>query len=307
MGVWSWPALWLVLNVALSLVNRRIFRACRTPALVSALHMLVSWLTVSAAGGGRRPPSGSPSLVRAVFPALFALNILVGNAALGLAPLHVTQTVRAAIPASTALLSRLTGAPPLSRNAFLALLPVVAGVAIVASAGAQGGSVSGAGLAVVLAGVVLSSTKTLAAKAALAREPAADVLRRVAPAAGGVLLGVALVRGEPAAAAECAARGDWAALVALSGGIAAALNVANLRAQHALSPVAMNVLGNVKAVATVALAHGLLGERAVARWRVVAGVGLSMGGSVAFALAQRAATGRHPTMRLQRGRDAEKL
>ncbi|VDB96687.1 unnamed protein product [Peniophora sp. CBMAI 1063] len=178
-------ALYLALNLALTLHNKLVLSSFPYPLTLTALHC------ASAAAGclflrrrGFYVPKdldGGERLVVGLFGVLYAANVAVSNASLKRVSVPLHQTVRGMTPLFTlALAACVLQGTRVTRRKVFALLPLVAGVAL-ASVGDYSCTVSG--LLLTLLGAALAAGKTVVTNALQA--PTASGPRNSSPPLSG--------------------------------------------------------------------------------------------------------------------------
>ncbi|KWU46087.1 TPT-domain-containing protein [Rhodotorula sp. JG-1b] len=195
--------------------------------------------------------------IMVMFSGLYTINIAVSNLSLGLVSVPFHQVVRAMTPLFTIVISMVMFRKRHSRQTYLSLIPVVAGVAF-ATYGDY--SFTAWGFVLTLTGAILASLKTI-------------ITNRVQVGRLKLHPLDLLVRMSPLAFMQCVFFGWWsgeleqvrvygatemtrqkAIALAINGAIAFGLNVVSFTANKKTSALTMTVAANVKQVLTIVLA-----------------------------------------------------
>ncbi|KAF2152156.1 TPT-domain-containing protein [Myriangium duriaei CBS 260.36] len=255
-------ALYLILNLALTLSTKAIFQHLKAPWLLTALHstfaavgcnVVMKWRGQTFTQLSRRD-----NLIIVAFSTLFTVNIAVSNVSLSMVSVPFHQTVRAAGPVVTVLLYRVIFGRKYSFWTQLSLIPLVLGVVMLTYGNY---SFTTAGFVLTFLGVLLASTKTITTNKILTGSRALspiEVLARMSPLAAVQSLVLGLVDGEQHTILSKASEGgftcDIIVLVAVNGILALLLNISSLYVNKFAGALAQTVSGNVKQCLTILLA-----------------------------------------------------
>ena len=297
---------YFILNLLVTITNRRIITDTACPYLLTALHAAASYVSTSVLSRLQSsPPSrnhGSRLNAKVLlFSLLFSFNITLSNYTLGMVSLPVHQTIRAVAPALTIIFSVYLGLRTWSsygNHTYLSLVPVVLGVIITAHSGRY--EASFVGLILTLLGAATATLKTIATHALQTQLgiTSTELIRHTAPLAMVWSLTLAyhyeefnnidylprlkvLARGEP---------WTWqaqASLVGLMVGnaiLAAGLNLASFEANRRCGPVSMGVAANLKQVAILFMPFFTRGKQP--RSSVLIGGLMTIAGGMWYAMTQ---------------------
>jgi drug/metabolite transporter (DMT)-like permease len=130
--------LWWVTNIFTVIANKWIFQILQFayPLTLTGVHMLVcsvgAWLTLRVFKAVPFVQIPLANCLTNVFPLalIFFVNIILGNISLRFIPVSFMQTIKSAVPAFTVLLQVFGLGMTFPRGTYLALVPVVGGVAM---------------------------------------------------------------------------------------------------------------------------------------------------------------------------------
>ncbi|GAA5878972.1 hypothetical protein JCM16303_007249 [Sporobolomyces ruberrimus] len=259
------PAAWLLLyfafNLGLTLFNKLVLQGFPFPWTLTAIQMLSGTIgTQIALSRGffvQARLTTKENIVMLAFSGLYTINIAVSNLSLHLVSVPFHQVVRAMTPLFTMALSIALYRKRYSRQTYLALVPVIMGVAF-ATFGDY--SATAWGFFLTLIGAVLAAFKTI-------------ITNRVQVGRLKLHPLDLLVRMSPLAFMQCVFFGWWsgeldrvriygatemsqrkATALAINGAIAFGLNVVSFTANKKTSALTMTVAANVKQVLSIVLA-----------------------------------------------------
>ncbi|GAA5847328.1 hypothetical protein JCM9279_000238 [Rhodotorula babjevae] len=252
----AWLALYFAFNLGLTLFNKLVLQGFPFPWTLTAIQMLAGTAgTQALAQRGSFPRSRLTSrenVVMVAFSALYTVNIAVSNLSLHLVSVPFHQVVRAMTPLFTIAMTVCFYRQRYSRQTYLALVPVVAGVAF-ATYGDY--SCTPSGFLLTLVGTFLAALKgilTNRVQVGRLKLHPLDLLARMSPLAFVQCFACGWASGELARVNEWATtemtRQKALALV-LNGAIAFGLNVVSFTANKRAGPLTMTVLTIVLAVA----------------------------------------------------------
>jgi drug/metabolite transporter (DMT)-like permease len=259
-----WLALWFVLNVAVTLSNKALFQfsGFTFPVSVSLAHMASSSAFSHAVVGAFAVPVRELRTTRervtvVLFSVLFCLNILTGNIGLRFVPVSLVQCVRSTIPGITMALSMLVLGRRYSRNHFVAVALVVAGVLLATYSTLDFHPV---GFAFTVTVCFLSSLKSVVTNKFLVsaglRFHPFDLLRKMASLSLVHLLVLWVLTGEAWRVVDWVAENGTARFVTVIGVnafMAFFLNVTNFFFTKLTSALTVTIVGNCKHVVTILL------------------------------------------------------
>jgi hypothetical protein len=293
-------ALYFVLNLALTFYNKSLLNGFPFPYLMTAMHAASAVIgcaslkalgftgletgkgdsaeTVRLLGEGdtkaRASHNGSSPVVL-LYSTLYAANIAISNASLGLVSVPFHQIIRSTCPVFTLALGLVLLARKPHLMAVCALVPIVGG-AIMACLGEL--SFTSYGFLLTVLGTVLAGVKTVvthllqvnkaAAKTAESRWSLirfeftpVQLLQVMSPLACIQCLFASYITGELQRATRqlFPFRYGHLLLLAGNGALAFALNIVSFQTNRAAGPLTMTVVGNAKQVTTILLAIQLYG------------------------------------------------
>lgn len=252
-------AAWYVSNVGVLLLNKYLlsFYGFRYPIFLTMLHMLscaaysyaaIAWLRLAP----RQHLSSRRQLLKiAALTAIFCFSVVAGNTSLRYLPVSFNQAIGATTPFFTAVFAFLVTCRKESAEVYLALLPVVFGIALASNSEplfnlfgflACVGSTASRALKSVVQGLLLTSEAE--------KLHSMNLLLYMAPLAAAILLPVSLcVEGNVAAVTAEKARVDPFIVVLLAGNatVAYLVNLTNFLVTKHTSALTLQVLGNAKA------------------------------------------------------------
>ncbi|SCZ99285.1 BZ3500_MvSof-1268-A1-R1_Chr3-1g05925 [Microbotryum saponariae] len=226
-------------------------------------------------------------LVMIAFSVLYTVNIAVSNISLGLVTVPFHQVVRAMTPLFTIIIAAVLHGKRHSRDTYLSLLPVVAGVAF-ATYGDY--SFTAWGFILTLLGTLLAALKTITTNRVqvgrLKLHPL-DLLIRMSPLAFVQCVVAGYLSGELDKVRIYGATEmtrHKAIALATNGAIAFGLNVVSFTANKKTSALTMTVAANVKQVLTIGLA--VLIFNVTLNLMNVFGIILTLGGGAWYAFVE---------------------
>jgi len=248
-----WLGLWLVNNVAVTLLNKAAFASVHFnyPMTLSLIHMVCS-------GIGCRISYTRPVKTLSwdarkqilLFSIIFTLNIVVGNVSLKFVSVNFNQVMRSLVPGLTLLVGLWQG-KPFTLVRALSVLPIIVGVAM-ACFGDM--TYTALGFFVTLGCIILAAAKVVCGGEMLRGEAQLqpmELLSWMAPLAGVQCFVLAVCTGEISAIygswPEVNTRGVWT-MVFGSGLASFTLNVSSLIANKLTSPLTLCIAANVKQV-----------------------------------------------------------
>lgn len=286
-------ACWFALNIAIGNLNGWVLkrRGFGYPVALTAVHMLCCRALAGLCLRGAVEPLSALALrkVRTMSVA-FCASVACGNIALRFIYVSFAQMVTAAGPLFTMALMYTMAGKRYSLAAYASMLPMCGGV-MMCTAGEI--NFNATGFAAVVGATLLRGVKSILQQRLLTEpDERFDSLTllyhmsgcSIAPlAAYAALVEHAALR-DPKLAGEGAAS-LWA-LVLASGLVAFFLNLANFTVTKLTSAVALQVLGNVKVVLSIALSLAIFGNR-VSEWSA-AGCAVTLLGVAAYNRAPKA-------------------
>ncbi|BGO99483.1 ribonuclease III [Rhodotorula toruloides] len=256
-----WLALYFAFNLGLTLFNKLVLQGFPFPWTLTAIQMLSG--TIGTQVLLQRGVFTQARLttkengIMVMFSGLYTINIAVSNLSLHLVSVPFHQVVRAMTPLFTILITMVFFRKRHSRQTYLSLLPVVAGVAF-ATYGDY--SFTAWGFILTLLGTLLAALKTI-------------ITNRVQVGRLKLHPLDLLVRMSPLAFMQCVFFGWWsgeldrvrvygatemtrhkAIALAVNGAIAFGLNIVSFTANKKTSALTMTVAANVKQVLVIVLA-----------------------------------------------------
>ncbi|GEM07495.1 ribonuclease III [Rhodotorula toruloides] len=256
-----WLALYFAFNLGLTLFNKLVLQGFPFPWTLTAIQMLSG--TIGTRALLQRGVFTQARLttkengIMVMFSGLYTINIAVSNLSLHLVSVPFHQVVRAMTPLFTILVTMVFFRKRHSRQTYLSLLPVVAGVAF-ATYGDYSFTVWG--FILTLLGTLLAALKTI-------------ITNRVQVGRLKLHPLDLLVRMSPLAFMQCVFFGWWsgeldrvrvygatemnrhkAIALAVNGAIAFGLNIVSFTANKKTSALTMTVAANVKQVLVIVLA-----------------------------------------------------
>ena len=299
-------SLYFILNVLVTITNKFIIHATRTPYLLTASHATASFLSASLIA--RHHPAVTPRSLQSktnrinlfLFSALFTINITLSNWTLGLVSLPAHQTIRASAPALTVLISiilQLKSWNSYSLSTYLSLEPIIGGVILATYTEEWNGSRFG--LCMTFVGTITAVLKTVATNTLQATlgVRSNELIRITAPMAVLESLTAALYHGERHNLVYyfnyLAAREDsmksisiLIAIVLVNAMLAAGLNLASFEANKKCGSLGMGVAANLKQILLLFVPYGTGVETPTVR--IVFGSLLTVIGGMWYTLAQKA-------------------
>ena len=259
-----WLALYFVANVGLTLYNKAVLQTAgfHFPWALTAVHTLVSGvgaLGIALARTGlartQRPARSAPVVLLA-FSVLYTVNIAVSNVSLDMVTLPFHQVVRSTTPVFAVGVAYLLQGKTHSQRTYLALVPVVLGVAI-----ATLGDISftAAGFLLTILGTVLAALKTVVTNEVQngpLKMDSVNLLWRLSLLAFVQTIAISYWTGELALVQARFSQPDATnvAYVLAGNGLAAFfLNVVSFTANGKTSALTMTVAANVKQVLVIGL------------------------------------------------------
>ncbi|TNY19377.1 triose-phosphate transporter family-domain-containing protein [Rhodotorula diobovata] len=259
------PAAWLVLyfafNLGLTLFNKLVLQGFPFPWTLTAIQMLSGTVgTQIALQRGlfvQARLTNKENGIMLMFSGLYTINIAVSNLSLHLVSVPFHQVVRAMTPLFTIVMTAVLFRKRHSRQTYLSLVPVVAGV-VFATYGDY--SFTPWGFILTLIGTFLAALKTIITNRVqvgrLKLHPL-DLLVRMSPLAFMQCVFFGWWSGELDRVREYAATEmtqNKAIALLMNGAIAFGLNVVSFTANKKTSALTMTSLPNVKQVLTIVLA-----------------------------------------------------
>ncbi|XP_072993397.1 probable sugar phosphate/phosphate translocator At1g12500 [Typha latifolia] len=288
---------WYFSNIGVLLLNKYLLsiHGYRYPIFLTFLHMLsCSFYTFLSVRFLRLVPSQAVSshsqLLKIVFLAvIFSLSVVCGNTSLRYLPVSFNQAIGATTPFFTAAFALAITCRPEPTPVYLALLPVVLGIAVASNSEplfhALGfliclASTAGRALKSVVQGILLSSESE--------KLNSINLLMYMAPIAALILLPVALLSEPGVAAATLAKIREEPSLALLLFGnatVAYLVNLTNFLVTKHTSALTLQVLGNAKA-AVAAVVSVLIFRNPVTVMGMV-GFGITILGVVLYSEAKK--------------------
>lgn len=257
----AWLMMYFAFNLGLTLYNKLVLQGFPFPWTLTGIQMLSGTVgTQIALNRGffvQAKLTTQEGMIMVAFSTLYTINIAVSNLSLHLVTVPFHQVVRAMTPLFTIVLSALFFRKRYSRNTYLSLLPVVAGV-VFATYGDY--YFTAWGLILTLIGTALAAVKTLVTNKVqvgrLKLHPL-DLLIRMSPLAFMQCVLWGWYSGELEKVRVYGATQmtrSKAIALAVNGVIAFGLNVVSFTANKKTSALTMTVAANVKQVLTIILA-----------------------------------------------------
>ncbi|KAF2223984.1 triose-phosphate transporter family-domain-containing protein [Elsinoe ampelina] len=276
-------AVYLGLNMTLTLHSKAILQQIPCPWLLTTLHTTFSSIGCSLVFFGTRSTltrlSSRDVTTLVAFSFLFTINIAISVVSLSLVSVPFHQTARALIPASTIAAYAILYKRSYSTWTQLSILPIVFGVAL-----ATYGDISFTvlGLTTTLLGVVLATCKTIATNRILTGRlslPPLEVLMWMSPLAAAQSCIYAGMVGEIGQLQQLIAdnkltRGLIFTLFC-NGCLALVLNITSFQSNKSAGALTLTVCGNVKQILTILL--GIVLFNVHINW--VNGLGLAIAAS----------------------------
>ncbi|GAA5980609.1 hypothetical protein JCM11641_006698 [Rhodosporidiobolus odoratus] len=257
----AWLLLYFAFNLGLTLFNKLVLQGFPFPWTLTAIQMLSGTIgTQIALQRGfftQARLTTKENGIMLMFSGLYTINIAVSNLSLHLVSVPFHQVVRAMTPLFTIIIAVTIFHKRHSRETYLSLIPVVAGV-VFATYGDY--SFTAWGFILTLIGTLLAAMKTI-------------ITNRVQVGRLKLHPLDLLVRMSPLAFTQCVFFGWWsgeldrvreygatemtrhkAIALAVNGAIAFGLNVVSFSANKKTSALTMTVAANVKQVLTIVLA-----------------------------------------------------
>ncbi|MCJ1249038.1 UAA transporter [Trapelia coarctata] len=297
-------AIYLLLNLGLTLYNKEVMIKFPFPFFLTALHAGTSFIgTYILMSKAYFVPTqiGRPQYrVLGAFSLLYTVNIAISNLSLSMVTIPFHQTVRAISPVFTVFIYIFFFGHRYTKGIYISLIPVVGGVALAVYGDYH---LNLAGLFWTLLGAILASVKTVATnrlQTAGLHLNAIELLYHMSFWAVPQALMMAYIHDEHAAFIEYVLSspefGFKAVAVLLSNGaIAFFLNWASFTANKKVGALTMTVAANIKQVLTVVLS--------IAFWNLqvgltnAVGIGMTLIGGVLYG---------HMSMGFKAAKDLEK-
>ncbi|SCV74029.1 BQ2448_6461 [Microbotryum intermedium] len=280
-----------IISTGLTLFNKLVLQGFPFPWTLTAIQMLSGTIgTQIALFQGyftQARLTTREGLIMIAFSVLYTVNIAVSNISLGLVTVPFHQVVRAMTPLFTIIIAAVLHGKRHSRDTYLSLLPVVAGVAF-ATYGDY--SFTAWGFILTLLGTLLAALKTITTNRVqvgrLKLHPL-DLLIRMSPLAFVQCVVAGYLSGELDkvriyGATEMTRHKAMA--LATNGAIAFGLNVVSFTANKKTSALTMTVAANVKQVLTIGLA--VLIFNVTLNLMNVFGIILTLGGGAWYAFVE---------------------
>lgn len=250
-------ASWFFLNIVITLYCKALFSvyAFPFPMVMTIIHMIFTYTGVKVTQSlglhaPKRPPPGARRTIL-WFSVVFTVNIWLSNAGLQAVSVSLHQVVRTLVPLFTMFLSLIIYNERYASTLVLPVLTVIGGVAITVW-GDMDATLHG--LIIVVLGCFFSSLKgiiTQKTQVGALGLPSLDLLRYLCPLAIAELLLLALSMGEiESLLASNALTPALCLHLCVLGVVAFFLNFVSFRCAALLSPLTLNVAGNVKQVLT---------------------------------------------------------
>ncbi|ORY92767.1 triose-phosphate transporter family-domain-containing protein [Leucosporidium creatinivorum] len=257
----AWLLLYFAFNLGLTLYNKLVLQGFPFPWTLTAIQMLSGTIgTQIALNRGffvQARLTTKEGLIMIAFSVLYTVNIAVSNLSLHLVTVPFHQVVRAMTPLFTILIAAAAFRKRHSRDTYLSLIPVVAGV-VFATYGDY--SFTAWGFILTLIGTLLAALKTIVTNRVqvgrLKLHPL-DLLIRMSPLAFCQCVFFGWTSGELDRVRIYGATEmtqHKAIALAINGAIAFGLNVVSFTANKKTSALTMTVAANVKQVLTIILA-----------------------------------------------------
>eukprot|EP01091_Cochliopodium_minus_P016010 TRINITY_DN5863_c0_g1_i1.p1 TRINITY_DN5863_c0_g1~~TRINITY_DN5863_c0_g1_i1.p1 ORF type:complete len:342 (-),score=18.37 TRINITY_DN5863_c0_g1_i1:96-1121(-) len=254
-----WLSLWFLLNIALTLMNKAVFKIWRFPfpITLSLIHMLFTSIFSSLFLEYKDKFSAKVDrnfyIKIFLFSVLFCANILFGNYSLFLVHVSLVQITRSTIPGITMILSIFILHKRYSINYIQGIVLVVIGVGISSYGGTE---VTAVGLIITLLVCFLSSLKGVASSALLEYkiEPI-QFSQMMSISSMFQMLIFSYLSGELHEIMSTRKYHTWvyALILTVNGTLAFLLNLANFSFIKQSSALSLTVAGNMKHIATIAL------------------------------------------------------
>ncbi|MCJ1478779.1 UAA transporter [Lambiella insularis] len=268
---YKYLACYFLFNLGLTLFNKAIMNEFPYPYLMTAHHAFTAWIgtsvllsrgyfTLSQVGGSKVKLHG--------FSLLYTINIAISNASLAMVTVPFHQVVRATSPAFTILIYREVYGGIYTKEIYLSLIPVIAGVGL-ATYGDYYATTGGFLLTIL--GAFLASAKTVATnrlQTAGLHLSSLELLHRMSFLAFPQALAMSIVAGEINIVSEklgiqahigttsidVVGSGLKIGLILLvNGAMAFGLNVISFMSNKKVGALTMTVAGNVKQIIAVVL------------------------------------------------------
>jgi len=283
----SWLTIWVLLNIALTLLNKSAFHHVPFgyPLTLSAIHMsvnsLFTHLMLNVFHSAPKEEVTAPLYKRIVMlSTLFSLNVVFGNAGLKYASVSLREVVRCIIPGITMGFSVWLLRKRYTLQTVLSLAPIMIGV-VLSSLGDL--EFSWIGLVVLLLSCVLAAAKgvfTYKFLVGLTPLPPIQLLSLLAPLAMVQMIVLAVLTGELSDIwdrREELTRPLVIGVVLTTGLLAFLLNWSNFQSSKDSSPLTISVAGCFKEVVTIALSFFIFNS--VLTMTNLAGIVLAISGA----------------------------
>lgn len=255
-------ALYLFLNLSLTLSNKSVLSQLSLPWLLTVSHTTATSIgTFALMGTGHlhlTPLSLRSHLSLLAFSILFTLNIAISNVSLAMVSVPFHQIMRSTCPVVTILLYRTIYSRSYNRGTYVSIVPLVLGACLATAGDYQA---SGLGFLLTLLGVFLACIKTIATNRLMTGPldlSAMELLLRMSPLAAIQCMAYAALTGELSALRRFTQLDGgltWSLSIALllNACVAFALNVVSFQTNKLVGALAVTVCGNVKQALTILL------------------------------------------------------
>ncbi|KAL1585141.1 hypothetical protein WHR41_06536 [Cladosporium halotolerans] len=255
-------ALYLFLNLSLTLSNKSVLSQLSLPWLLTVSHTTATSIgTFALMGTGYlnlTPLSLRSHLTLLAFSILFTLNIAISNVSLAMVSVPFHQIMRSTCPVVTILLYRTIYSRSYNTGTYVSIVPLVLGAGLATAGDYQA---SGLGFLLTLLGVFLACIKTIATNRLMTGPldlSAMELLLRMSPLAAIQCMAYAALTGELSALrrfTQLDGGFTWSLSIALllNACVAFALNVISFQTNKLVGALAVTVCGNVKQALTILL------------------------------------------------------
>ncbi|KAI9783451.1 MAG: UAA transporter [Peltula sp. TS41687] len=254
-------ALYFVLNLSLTMMNKALMAKFPYPYLLTSLHagfgtLGCHYLRRQGHFSLGRLTSRERTVLMA-FSFLYTINIALSNVSLNLVTIPFHQVVRATTPVFTLLIDVLKYGGEYSKPTYVSLIPVIAGVGFATYGDYY---CTPLGFLLTLLGAVIAAVKTIVTnriQTGTLRLPALEILYRMGPLAFGQSILYAYVTGEVSDFKREVFNGHLSIntflLILINGLTSFGLNVVSFTANKKTGPLTMTVAANVKQILTIVL------------------------------------------------------
>lgn len=262
---------WFTFNAATLLLNKFLFAKLQFsyPLSLTAVHMatcfVFSHFIIKIFKLIPYQKQTTNDIMRHIFPLafVFCLNIVFGNFSLSFIPISFMQTVKSSVPVFTVLIQAIFLGKVFERRVYLALIPVVGGVAL---ASCTELNFDTTGFVCALVASVLTALQAVLVSLLLAsgmkKMDPINLLYYMSPISFVLLVPGVLIFEAHSIRTEWIYYGELTPIVWLffGGAIAFALNYSSFVVSSVVSTLTMTVSGNAKAVINIAVSVLVFGN-----------------------------------------------